>query len=166
MNFLEQLVAEWCEIRDAFVRTNVRVKKLQGGGYEGELDVVAWFPATGKVVHYETSTDADSWQKRQKRFEKKFEAGRRHIRTEVLKGMQFGEQPIEHVAVFATRITESRAELAGGKAMWVGDLLTEISQYLEDNFADPLKRAVPEKYALLRTLQYDQWRRRIQKDTA
>src|SRR5437016_5364675 len=46
VNFLEQLVAEWYEYQGYFIRRNVRVGKLAAGGYECELDVVAFHPQT------------------------------------------------------------------------------------------------------------------------
>jgi hypothetical protein len=56
-NFLEQLVAEWYQYQDYFVRTNIRVGRRAKGGHEGELDVVGFNPALGKLVHIETSMD-------------------------------------------------------------------------------------------------------------
>ena len=43
-NHLESLVAEWYEFQGYFIRRNVRVGKLPKGGYEAELDVVAFHP--------------------------------------------------------------------------------------------------------------------------
>ncbi len=44
MNFLEQLVAEWYAYKGYFVRTNIKFGKRIRGGYEGEMDVVAFDP--------------------------------------------------------------------------------------------------------------------------
>jgi hypothetical protein len=76
-NFLEQLVSEWLEYQGYFIRQNVKVGKLPKGGWEGELDIVAFHPVTRHLVHYEPSTDADSWARREERFEKKFDAGKK-----------------------------------------------------------------------------------------
>ncbi len=78
-NFLEQLVAEWYEFSGYFVRRNVHVGRRKGGGYECELDVIAFYPDGKRLVHIESSMDSHSWAKREKRFRKKFEAGRKHI---------------------------------------------------------------------------------------
>jgi len=78
-NFLEQLVAEWYEYQHYFVRRNVRVGRRSMGGYESELDVVAFSPEKKHLVHIEPSMDSDSWEKREKRFAAKFAAGRSHI---------------------------------------------------------------------------------------
>jgi hypothetical protein len=64
MNFLEQLVGEWYSYQGYYVRTNVMVGPRDAGGYEGELDVVAFHPETREIVHVETSMDALSWDKR------------------------------------------------------------------------------------------------------
>lgn len=79
MNHLEQLVAEWYEFRGYFVRRNVAVGKRLNGGYDCELDVVAFCPARHHLVHLEPSMDANPWAVREKRYAKKFEAGRKHI---------------------------------------------------------------------------------------
>ena len=42
MNFLEQLITEWYGYKGFFVRNNVKYGKRAGGGYEGEMDVVAF----------------------------------------------------------------------------------------------------------------------------
>jgi Holliday junction resolvase-like predicted endonuclease len=68
VNFLEQLVAEWYEYQGYFIRRNVRVGKVPGGGYECELDVVAFHPETKHLVHVEPSTDAGSWEERERRY--------------------------------------------------------------------------------------------------
>ena len=75
-NFLEELVAEWYEYQEYFVRRNVLVGKRVRGGYESELDVVAFHPTKKHLVHIETSMDTQSWEQREQRFAKKFEAGR------------------------------------------------------------------------------------------
>lgn len=52
-NHLEQLISEWPEFKGFFVRRNVRVGKLAGGGYEGELDIVAYHPQDKSALHIE-----------------------------------------------------------------------------------------------------------------
>lgn len=89
-NFLEQTVAEWYDFRGYFVRRNVNVGLRPAGGYESELDVVAFDPISNHLVHIEASMDADSWKTREVRFKKKFDAGRKHVPT-LFKG--FGDLP-------------------------------------------------------------------------
>ena len=72
MNFLEQLVAEWYEYKGHYVRTNIKFGKRPRGGYEGEIDIAAFEPRERKIVHLEASMDALPWDKREKRFTKKF----------------------------------------------------------------------------------------------
>jgi hypothetical protein len=79
MNHLEQLVAEWYEYRGYFVRRNVQVGKRDKGGYDCELDVVAFHPEKQHLVHVEPSMDAHTWVKREERFAKKFSVGCSHI---------------------------------------------------------------------------------------
>ena len=79
MNHLEQLVAEWHEYQGYFVRRNVHVGKRGDGGWECELDVVAFHPGKKHLIHVEPSMDADSWPRREERFRKKFDIGKKHI---------------------------------------------------------------------------------------
>ena len=79
-NFMEEIVAEWLEYRGYLVKRNERVGRRAAGGHEGELDVVAFNPKTNHLIHIETSTDADSWATREKRFSKKFASGVKHIK--------------------------------------------------------------------------------------
>lgn len=111
-NFLEQLIAEWYEYQGYFVRRNIKVGKLEKGGYEGELDVVAYDPQNRKLVHLEPSMDADSWENRERRYTKKFDAGKKYI-PRLFEG--FGELPeIKQIAVFAFGNTKSHAKIGGG----------------------------------------------------
>ena len=67
MNFLEQLVAEWYEYQGFFVRRNIKFGGAAGqskGGHSGEIDVLVYRPKDGAIVHIETSSDFDSWEKR------------------------------------------------------------------------------------------------------
>lgn len=50
-NHLEQLIAEWYEYQGYFVRRNILVGKRAKGGYECELDVVAFHPERQHLVH-------------------------------------------------------------------------------------------------------------------
>jgi hypothetical protein len=59
-NFLEQLVTEWYEYKGYFIKRNVWVGRRPQGGYECELDVVAFDPISKHLVHIEPSTDASS----------------------------------------------------------------------------------------------------------
>ena len=79
MSHLEDLVVEYYDWKGYFVKRNIKVGPLAHGGFEGELDVVAYNPHTHRLLHLEPSIDSDSWKQREKRFTKKFEAGRKYI---------------------------------------------------------------------------------------
>src|SRR4051794_29527070 len=78
-NHLEDLVTEWYLFQGYFVRRNIQVGPRPNGGYDCELDVVALHPGENRLVHIEPSLDADSWAERERRYLKKFDAGRKHI---------------------------------------------------------------------------------------
>ena len=149
-NHLEQLVAEWYEFQGFFVRRNVNVGKRPQGGYEGELDIVAFHPELKKVVHIETSLDADSWKKREERFKKKFEAGKKYI-PQIFKGFKIPSE-IEQIAILFFASKAHRETLAGGKIMLVSELLVEIVKKLSK--LKVAKQAIPEQFPLLRTIQF------------
>jgi hypothetical protein len=148
INHLEQLISEWYEYQGYFVRRNVKVGKRTAGGFDGELDVVAFHPEKFHLVHLEPSTDADSWEQRERRFKRKFEVGKKHI-PELFKGMNVPDQ-IEQIAVFVFGSKCTHAEIGGGKVMMARDL---IGQIMKDLAAKRIAAAfVPEQFPILRGL--------------
>lgn len=150
MNHLEQLVAEWYEYRGYFVRRNVLVGKRLSGGYECELDVVAFHPEQEHLVHLEPSLDADPWAKREVRFGKKFAAGRKYIPA-LFKGIVLPSE-MEQIALFGFASNANRKTLAGGRIMTASELFAEIVAGISGKRL--AKAAIPEQYPLLRTIQF------------
>ena len=150
MNHLEQLAYEWYEYRGYFVRRNTQVGLRVAGGYECELDIVAFHPTTGHIIHIEPSMDADSWEKRETRYSKKFKAGMKYIPF-MIPDFKPGT-PIEQVAMFGLLKNRNREELAGGKVWAVSDFLGDIVAALKGRKI--AKEAVPEQFPLLRTIQF------------
>ena len=148
-NFLEQLVAEWYEYRGYFVRRNVPVGRRSRGGYESELDMIALNPVTRHLVHLEPSMDAESWETRERRFRKKFEAGRKYIR-DLFPGFELPEE-IEQIAILIVGSKANHPMLGGGQVLLVSDLMRDIMEELSDKKLS--ENAIPEHHALLRTLQ-------------
>ncbi len=150
MNYLEQLVAEWYEYQGYFVRRNVLVGRRQGGGWECELDVVAFHPVERHLVHVEPSMDADPWGRREVRYARKFEAGRKYI-PQLFSGIELPDE-IEQIALFGLGSKANHSELAGGQVWLISDLLEKIVAVLKTRRVE--KQAVPEQFPLLRTLQF------------
>lgn len=148
-NFLEQLVAEWYEYQGYFVRRNVFVGPLQTGGYECELDVVAFDPKSRRIVHIEPSMDAQSWSQRAVRYDRKFACGRKYIPA-LFHGLKSHAQ-IEQIALFVFASTKVHKSIAGGRVMLLPELLQTIFLSLKDKTI--ARAAVPEQYPLIRTLQ-------------
>lgn len=149
-NFLEQLVTEWYEYRGYFVRRNVPTGKRARGGYECELDIVAFDPVGRHLVHIEPSMDAESWEKRERQFKKKFDAGLKYI-PGLFPGLDLPEK-IEQIAIFAFASRTNHPTLVGRKVLLVSDLMREIMEYLGDRKL--ASSAVPEHHPILRTLQF------------
>jgi hypothetical protein len=150
VNFLEQLVAEWYEYEGYFVRRNVRVGKRRTGGYECELDIVAFHPETKHLVHVEPSTDASTWTVREERYRKKFSAGKKHI-PNMFRGLVAESVTAEQIAVLVLMPKNAERSLAGGKAIHVSAFLRPVIQRLSSRSF--MNAAVPEQFPLLRTLQ-------------
>jgi len=150
MNHLEQLTAEWYEFRGYFVRRNVQVGRRVNGGYECELDVVAYCPNRQHLAHIEPSMDANTWAVREARYAKKFAAGKKYIR-DVFKGIDLPDQ-IEQIALLGFASTANIKTLAGGKIMTSAQFLQEITS--EIGRLKIASAAIPEQYPLLRTIQF------------
>ncbi|MWV18012.1 hypothetical protein F3I16_18385 [Pseudomonas sp. L-22-4S-12] len=150
MNHLEQLTSEWYEYRGYFVRRNVLVGKRAKGGYECELDVVAFCPQRQHLVHIEPSMDAHTWAKREARYEKKFEAGRKYI-PGIFSGITLPKN-IEQIALLGFASNANVKTLAGGRIMTSADLLAEITAEIGN--LRIAQAAIPEQYPLLRTIQF------------
>lgn len=152
MNALEEIAAEWAQYQDLFVLTNVNFGKTPHGGYEGEMDVVMYDPKNKTVTHIELSFDADSWQQRKERMEKKFRNAERHYR-EVL---HFDYEKVEKLAVVGlTKTTQEEVKFDGVGVITVPAFIERIVATLKTK--DPLKEAVPEKFPLLRAMQFALW---------
>ena len=91
--------------------------------------------------HLIPSIDADAWKRREERFKKKFDLGRKHLFLDVFPWLD-GETELDQIALL---ITSTRRELAGGRVIsideFVGDLRKEIEGMGRMN-----KNAIPEEY--------------------
>ncbi len=150
MNFLEQLAAEWYEYSDYFVRTNVKARRRSAGGWDSELDVLAYKPSSKLLLHIEISGDAESWAQRKKRFvSKKFVFSKSEY--EWILGSSIDQ--IRKIAIVGwSRIPQ--AELNWGddiEVITVPKFLAEIMNTLRGK--DFMSEAVPEGFPILRTVQ-------------
>ncbi|MBD3653129.1 hypothetical protein [Kangiella sp.] len=150
MNHLEQLIAEWYEYRGYFVRRNIQVGPRVNGGYECELDVVAFNPVTQHLVHIEPSMDAHSWAKREQRYSKKFAAGRAYIPS-LFGGLALPDE-IEQIALLGFASNANVKSLAGGRVMTAAELFAEIVSGIGNKKV--ARSAIPEQFPLLRTIQF------------
>ncbi len=150
MNFLEQLVSEWYEYQGCFVRSNVRTRKRKKGGWDVELDVLAFNPKDGTLLHVETSGGSESWVERKKRFlTKKFILSTEEYETIVGRKIN----GIRKIALVSYSHS-TKADLKWGKnieVLLIPDLLKQIAEKLRSQ--DPMRESVPEGFPILRAMQ-------------
>ena len=151
MNHLEQLVSEWLEFRGYFVRRNVHVGKRVKGGYEGELDIVAFHPETKHLIHIEPSIDAHDWAKREKRFKKKFDAGRKYIIKDIFPWMDKNTVLEQWAVIWGS--TKNHVTIGGGKVVPIWDFYELIGKDIKA-IGKIEGNAIPEHFPLLRTMQF------------
>ena len=147
---LESLIHEYLEWQGYLVRRNLKVGRLSHGGWEMELYLIGYHPTTQDLVHYEPSLDALSWEKREARYNKKFNAARKYLFTEVFSWLP----PDTHLRQIAVLISHpyGRDVLAGSMLMSVDELMAEIrSKVIACGIM--AKGAISESYPLLRTVQ-------------
>ena len=125
MNHLETLTAEWLDYNGYFVRTAVKVGKRAKGGWDGELDVVGFHPERRHFLHVECSIDANTWENREKTFERKFAKGHEHAR-DIFSGMEL-PTALDQVVVhgYASAADQHRL-LGGGRLVTSQELTAEI----------------------------------------
>jgi hypothetical protein len=151
MRHLESLIAEYLDWQGFIVKRNIKVGRLAHGGWEMELDIVGYHPRSGALVHYEPSIDALSWERREARYIKKFEAGRRYIYSDRLFSWLSPETPLKQIAVLVSH-PRGRDHIAGGLLISVDELMAEIRTAIVQ-CGVMSRNAVPEQYPLLRTIQ-------------
>lgn len=148
MNFLEQLAAEWYGYKGYFVRTNIKFGKLSHGGWKGEIDVVVYEPKTKDFIHIETSTDADSWDKRKERFRRKF----RDAAGFYSKLFPFKINKIKKIALVGFSKPKIKPDFGNSiNVILVPKFIREITNELKKK--NPMQAAIPENYPLLRAIQ-------------
>ena len=149
MSHLEDLLCEYYEWQGYIVRRNVKVGRLAHGGWEGELDIVAYHPKTRDLVHLEPSIDSLPWSERQGRFARKFKVGTKYIR-EVLPWLD-SRAALRQMAVLVSR-GNGRDQIGGGEVRTIDEFVKEIrGRVLEQG--KMAKAAIPEQFTLLRTIQ-------------
>ena len=149
MSHLEDLLHEYHEWKGYIVRRNVKVGRLKHGGWAGELDIIAYHPQEGDLLHLEPSIDAHSWAKREQRYKKKFDAGRCYLFSDVFPWLD-PQIELQQIAIFISR--GKRTKLAGGSVKTVDEVVAEIRDEVVAE-GKMVSKAIPEQFGLLRTIQ-------------
>jgi len=150
MSHLEALLKEYYEWQGYLVQCNTLVGRLAKGGWEMELDLVAYQPKTNELIHLEPSLDANTWALRAHRFAKKFTAGKKYILTELFPWLS-RETAISQFAILPSAAPHRRM-LAGASVRTVDEVIGEIRSAVACR-GKASRSAVAEKFPLLRTIQ-------------
>jgi len=150
MNFLETLASEWYAYQGYFVRTNIKANRRPNGGYDNEIDVLAFLPGDGKLVHLETSWDALTWEKREERYLSKKYVFSVEQYEEIVGTKLVG---IQKRAVIGTSKTQPKTIWGDDiEVITVPNFINEIATEMRPRH--PLKDVVPETYPCLRSIQF------------
>ncbi|WP_171265842.1 hypothetical protein [Acinetobacter haemolyticus] len=125
MNHLESLIAEYYDWKGYLVKKNLKVGKLSHGGWEMELDIIAFNPITQHLIHIEPSIDAYSWEIRESRFKKKFESGEKYMFSNVFPWLD-ENTPVERIIVLPAH-SAGRDYLCGAKIFSLDEFMLKIS---------------------------------------
>jgi len=155
MNFLEELVAEYEEyIKGNIIIKNIPVRDKNG---RGEIDVLSYNPTENTLTHYETSSHFSNWNNEYEKFKKKFRWGDK-IYKNVFK---IESSKIKKVAMtgWGKKEDDKKADIfykqTGAKIVFVPVFIKEITYEIRK--INPSKKSIPEKYPLLRAMQYTIW---------
>jgi hypothetical protein len=150
MNFLEQLANEWYSYTDHFVRNNIKFDKRPNGGYNGEIDVIAFNYKENQLIHIEASMDANQNEKRVIGFNKKFRLTLGEY-NELLKTEATNIKKIAIVGISKTAIDFGN----GIQHITVPDFVNNITNRIKN--IDPMKAAIPEGFPLMRAIQFSNY---------
>ena len=148
MNHLETLICQFYEWQGYLVRGNVNVGRRSRGGWEGELDVVAYHPVSEHLIHIEASLDPYSWDKKEVRFKKKFQCGKKHI-YKVVPWLKKTSIKLDQVAII---VSSGRDKIGGVRVESVDDFMGRVKERIKAEGV-MRRKAIPEQYGLLRTIQ-------------
>ena len=149
-NHLEELVKEYYEYKGYFVRSNVRVSKREQGGYDGEIDILAYHPSNREMLHIECSMDAGSKKKEEKMAEKKFQQD-----LDYGKIMPFEINNPKKIYIIGQTKSQNQINMPKGvEHISLGPFIQKVYNDLPSNIT---KEIVPEVYPLLRTIQFIKW---------
>ena len=152
VNFREQLIAEWYELRGYFVRTNEKWPDGHGRRRSEDMDVLALCPTTRKLIHIETtSSEYKNWVEKYR--------GRKFHSDDSFYMENFHADSVQRVAIVgsgagpndnaAKKLKDHNITLQS-----FGQLYEEIEEKIRDDWWPETKKAIPETLPILKGIQY------------
>ncbi len=154
-NVLEELAKEYYEyIKGYFVRMNVRFNKREKkGGYEGEIDILAYAPNERKLIHLECSMGAESNDKGFNNAKKKFPDNIDYKSLYPINTLYF--EKVEKIFIF--KQTKNLNDIIMPEGVTSVNLGAFIRKVYSSINTDIMNKIIPETYPLLRTMQLTKW---------
>lgn len=115
-----------------------------------ELDVVAFDPKAMQILHVEPSLDGESWATRERRFTKKFSAGKAYILKDLFPWLP-PDTPLLQRAIFPSA-SKGKRIIAGAEVLTVDEMVGKIRGAVKE-CGIASRAAISEHYPLLRTIQ-------------
>ncbi len=156
-NFLEQLISEYFEYNGYFTKSNIKIRKRNRGGYDREIDILAYCPKNDYVYHIETSFALVGWEREIEIFKKKFDIkiveyadilGLNPERIKIFKRAIILEVPKKDRK---NKKIEFQSK-TDAKLLSIGEFM-DIVKYKLQKFK-PINKAVPQNLPLLRAIQF------------
>ena len=149
-NYLEELAREYYEYKRYFVRSNIRFGKRGHGGYDGEIDLLAYDPEEEELLHIECSMDAKSKKEELEMAEKKFPND-----IDYGKIIPFKFKVLRKIFIMGVTREQNEIEMPEGvEHISLGPFIKKV---YEDLPADIINEIVTEARPLLRTIQLSKW---------
>ncbi len=154
-NHLESVIAEYYELQEYFVLRNIKISPRDGkGGYDSEIDILAYKPIAEEVIHIETSLDTDSWERRLERINNKFRHAEAYVERRFGKNVAKNMKH-EFVLVYGA-ITDKNEflEKKNAQIRLAEDVFKEIVEWVKREHPRNDRALIPEQYPNLRTIQF------------
>ena len=151
VNFREQLIAEWYELRGYFVRTNEKWPNRRRN--EGDMDVLALCPETRNLIHIEIASSEGKKGQWVRKTKEKFNSDDSFYME------NFHVDSVKRVAIVGSGWAANDAAVKELKdhnitLQSLGQIYEEIGKKITDDWWPERDKSIPETLPILKGIQY------------